>query len=65
MSARAAFRQADVTRLVRGAIKGGMAAGSFKVTLEDGRPVLLPIEGGAALSEAERVERAMKDAFGE
>jgi hypothetical protein len=65
MSPRATFRQIEVTRLVRGALKGGLPAGSFKVVLEDGKPVLLPIAANSAVDDAEDAERRMKEAFGE
>lgn len=62
---RAAFRQSDVSRLVRGALKGGLPVGSFKIAVENGQPVLLPIAANAPLDDAADVERRMKDAFGE
>lgn len=40
-----AFKQADVTRLVRGAIAGGWPAGTFGLQLVDGKPTLFPVDG--------------------
>ena len=40
-----AFRQSDVSRLIRGAVKGGWPVGSFKVAVENGQPVILPLSG--------------------
>lgn len=65
MTARATFKQADVTRLVRGAIKGGWPVGSFKIVEENGRPALLPVAANAPSDAAADAERRMKDAFGE
>jgi len=42
--ARTAFKQCDVARLVRGAIAGGLPAGSFALQLVDGRPTLIPVD---------------------
>lgn len=64
MTRRAAFSQADVTRLVRGAIKGGLPVGSFKVVVEGGKPVLLPIAANAPSDDASEMERRMREAFG-
>lgn len=41
---KAAFKQADVARLVRGAIDGGMPVGSFALQLVNGQPALVPID---------------------
>jgi hypothetical protein len=49
MSRRAAFSVAEVSRLVRGAIRGGMPVGSFKVVVENGHPELVPINGNEPL----------------
>lgn len=65
MTARASFRQADVTRLVRGALKAGLPVGSFKVVVENGHPTLLPLAANAPSDAAADAERRMKDAFGE
>jgi hypothetical protein len=65
MTRAADFRQADVTRLVRGALKGGMPLGSFRVGLEAGKPVLLPVAANEPSDAAADAERRMKEAFGE
>lgn len=65
MTRRAAFRESDVTRLVRGAIKGGLPVGSFKVVVEDGNPVLLPISANDPANAEDDDARRMREAFGE
>lgn len=64
MTARAAFKQADVTRLVKGALKGGLPVGSFKVGVENGQPVLLPLAANEPSDDAAEMERRMREAFG-
>jgi hypothetical protein len=59
------FRQADVSRLIRGAIRGGMPVGSFKIVVENGLPTLLPVAANAPSDAADDMERRMRDAFGE
>lgn len=46
MSARASVKQADVTRVVRGALAAGLPAGSFTVEVGDGIIRLLPVAAG-------------------
>lgn len=41
---RVAFKEADVARLVRGAIKGGLPVGRICVRLIDGAPAVVPID---------------------
>ena len=65
MTKRATFRQADVTRAIRGARAAGLPDGSFKIEIVDGRITLLPIAANEPLNAADDVERRMKDAFGE
>lgn len=65
MTRAAQFRQADVTRLVRGALKAGLPVGSFKVAVENGSPVLLPIADNEPSDGAAEAERRMREAFGE
>lgn len=65
MTRRSAFRQADVTRLVRGALKAGLPVGSFKVVVENGTPALLPIASNEPSDSAAEAERLMREAFGE
>lgn len=62
---RAAVRTNDVARMIAGALKGGLPVGSFKVVVENGLPVILPLAANAPLNEAEDAERRMRDAFGE
>ena len=64
MTKRAAFRTADVTRLVRGAIRGGLPVGSFKVVVDNGRLALLPASDADALPSAEEAEDAWDRALG-
>jgi hypothetical protein len=42
MTTPARFRQADVARLVRGAVEGGWPVGSFQVVVDGSRLSLLP-----------------------
>lgn len=65
MTARATFKQSDVTRLVKGAIRGGLPAGSFKVVMENGQPALLPLAANAPSDAAADAEQRMREAFGE
>lgn len=65
MSGRAAFRQADVQRLVKGAIAAGMAAGSFKVVVENRTLTLVAAGAVDQVDPAQDVERRMREAFGE
>ncbi len=61
---RVAFRQADVTRLIKGAIAAGLSPADFKVVHKDGELALLPASPSDVRSEADDLERRMKDAFG-
>lgn len=65
MTKPAAFRQADVTRLIRGALKGGLPVGSFTVVVENGLPKLVPVAANAPLNDAEEIERRIRGAFSE
>lgn len=65
MSRRAPFRQVDVARAVRGALKAGLPAGSFSVEIQEGAIRLLPIAANTPLDAASEDERRMRDAFGE
>lgn len=65
MSRAAAVSQADVSRVVRGAIKGGLPVGSFTVEVEGGAVRLLPIAANAPLNAAQAAEKRMREAFGE
>lgn len=64
MTKRAAFRQVDVKRLVKGALDGGLPVGSFKVVVEDGKASLLPIAANEPSDAAADAERRMREAFG-
>lgn len=68
MTVRAAIRQADVRRAIRGALEGIRAAGfspdQFEIIHRDGETHLLPASGSKAPTEADDLERRMKDAFG-
>jgi hypothetical protein len=65
MTARAQVRQADVARIVRGALKAGLPPGSFSVEVVDGIVRLLPVAANAPSDAASEAERRMKEAFGE
>lgn len=64
MTRAARYTQADVARLVRGAVKGGWPVGSFKVTVENGQPVLLPTGASDPLPSAQDAEDAWDRALG-
>lgn len=64
MTRRAAFRQSDVARLIKGALKGGLPVGSFKVSVENGLPVLLPANASDPLPSAQDAEDAWDRALG-
>ena len=63
MTKRTTFSQADVARAIRGALKGGLAPGSFKVEIEDGKITISPFTD-APLDEAADMARRMRKAFG-
>lgn len=65
MTRRAAVRQADVSRVVRGAVKGGWPVGSFSVEVVEGIVRLLPIAANAPFDEVADDEERMRRAFGE
>lgn len=50
MSAKPTVRQTDVSRIVAGAIKGGLPVGSFSVEIGDGIIRLLPIAPGSSVA---------------
>lgn len=64
MSRRANFLTDDVARMIRGALKGGLPVGSFKVTVENGLPVLLPTSAPDPLPSADDAEDAWDRALG-
>ena len=64
MTASAKVKQADVARVIRGALSAGLPAGSFSVEVVDGVVRLLPLAANAPLNEADEMERRMRDAFG-
>lgn len=64
MTKRAVIRQADVARVVRGALAGGLPAGSFAVEVVDGAVRLLPIAANAPSDDADELSRRMREAFG-
>lgn len=64
MTAPAKVKQADVARVIRGALSAGLPAGSFSVEVVDGVVRLLPLAANAPLNEADEMERRMRDAFG-
>jgi hypothetical protein len=64
VTAPAKVKQADVARVIRGALSAGLPAGSFSVEVVDGVVRLLPLAANAPLNEADEMERRMRDAFG-
>lgn len=65
MTRRAAIRTADIARLVRGAISGGLPAGSFIVEQTvDGRIRLLPTAPGVDLTSPDSGEAEWDKALG-
>lgn len=54
MTAPASFKQSDVTRLIRGAIKAGCAEDAIKLTLEADGSLSLAIKRPAANDDTER-----------
>ncbi len=61
---KAAFRAADVKRMLKGAIDAGWAPGSHALQLVDGKPTLIPLDQAKAATEAENIEARMRAAFG-
>lgn len=61
---RAHFHEIDVTRLIRGALKGGWPVDKLKLVVDGGCLTLLSPDG-APVSDAADLERRMKEAFGE
>ena len=60
MSRRAAFTSEDYARAVRGALKGGLPVGSFKIAVENGALAILPVATSAPLPSADSAaERAL------
>lgn len=60
MTARATFKQADLNRAVKAAVKRG-----WKVEIEGAKITLLPPGAETASSPANDAERRMREAFGE
>ncbi len=63
MTRRAAFRQSDIRRLVKGAIDGGLPPGSFLIKVVDQELQLLPIAANAPSDDAAEMARRMREAF--
>jgi hypothetical protein len=63
MTRRAAFREADVRRLVKGAISAGLPAGSFVVKVVGDELQLLPIAANAPSDDGAEMARRMREAF--
>lgn len=62
MSRRAIIKQAEINRTLR-AVKA--AGGGFEIRVEGNTIRLLPIGDGAPPTDADDVERRMREAFGE
>ncbi len=65
MTRRAAFSQADVTRVIRGALKAGLPASAFKVEVVGGIVRLLPVAANEPSDPAQDAARRMREAFGD
>jgi hypothetical protein len=63
--AKVAFKQADVSRMIRGALAAGLVRDQFKLVFKDGELSLLPAIGSETSNLAEDTERRMREAFGE
>jgi hypothetical protein len=61
---RAAFKQSDVTRLVKGALAAGVPVGSFKIAVDNGRVELLPVSGADAQPPAGQADEDWDKALG-
>jgi hypothetical protein len=62
---RAAFKQSDVTRLAKGALKAGLPVGSFKIVVEEGALTLLPLTANDPSDPAAEDARRIREAFGD
>lgn len=65
MTRRAAFKQVDIKRAIKGALDAGLPVGAFKIVVENGALTVLPIAANAAPDDAADMERRMRDAFNE
>lgn len=63
MTAPATIRQADVSRVIRAALKAGMPPGSFTVEVVGRTVKLLPIAANAPSDDAAEMQRRMREAF--
>ena len=61
---RVAFKTADVTRLIKGALNAGLSLDQFRVVHTPDGLALLPAHADAPHDEAEDMDRRMRDAFG-
>jgi hypothetical protein len=65
VTARLAFRQADLSRALKGARKGGVEVGRIEVDPRTGAITLFPAGQVREDREADDVERRMEEAFGQ
>ena len=64
MTRRGAFSQADVSRLIRGALAAGLPVGSFAISVETDRLTLLPATPIDPLPSVTNAEDAWDRALG-
>lgn len=65
MTRRATVRQADVKRVVKGALDAGLPIGSFSVEVGDGVVRLLPTAANSPSNDDADLARRMREAFGD
>lgn len=54
---KAAVSPVAVANAIKGAVKGGMPVGTFKVTVDNGVYTILPVRAGEALDPGQEAER--------
>ncbi len=68
MTAKAAMRQSEITRLFKGAFKAaqdfGLPVGSYEIRVENGGARILPLAANEPLDDAAEMGRRIEEAFG-